>query len=237
MTTVKWSKFLGTDYITGLKLTWAGDKALTIGTGAAYLPAANPILVSTAITLTGMTLANSTEYHVYLYDIGGTPAAHVVTTAPAAPYFGTARTETGDASKRYLGSFFTDATGDIRYFTHNPQTNQIKYARDALNFPPYLVANALTAASATSVSCSGIIPATATNAYMRIRSDADQFLHIGDSALSTSAFHIVLPPIHDDSQIVYADIPVTSQAFYYLFGAAVGIGMFYGAVVGYTFER
>ena len=234
MTTVKWSEFLGTDYITGLKLTWAGDDALTIGTGAAYLPAARPILVSTAIALTGMTLANSTEYHVYLYDSSGTPAAEYVTTAPAAPYFGTARTKTGDTSRRYIGSFFTDATGDIRYFVHDPQSGQIKYARDAVTATPYRVANELTATSATSVSCSGIIPATATNAYMRIRNSADQQLYIGDSALSTSVFHSAIIAVNG---LVYADIPVTSQAFYYLFGAAVGSGAFYGDVVGYTFER
>lgn len=235
MATVKWSDFLGTDFITGLKLTWAGDDALTIGTGAAYLPAANPILVSTPIALTGMTLANSTEYHVYLYDNAGTPAAEYVTTAPASPYFGTARAKTGDTSRRYLGSFFTDATGDIRYFSHNPITNEIKYERDTLNAAPYRVLDAGTQTSATAVSCTGIIPATATSIYARVNQLGNQVYFIGNSALTTSVFYLFAAAT-TDQRTLYAEIPVASQAFYYLYAAAV-TGALYVDVVGYTFER
>lgn len=102
---------------------------------------------------------------------------------------------------------------------------------------PYRVASGLTASSATAVSCNGIVPATALSARIRISTNANRNLLIGDSALSTTSYMIILPAAVDDAQLIIEDIPLASQSFYYMYGAAVGAGSFNGSVLGYHFSR
>ena len=220
MATVKWSEFLGTDYITGLKLTWAGDDALTIGTGAAYLPAASPILVSAAISLTGMTLANSTWYYLYLYNNSGTPAVEYTTTAPAAPYFGTARTKTGDTSRRYIGAFVTEADGDICGFINSGDTILYTAAR--------LVINNGTATTDTSIPQTGYVPSTSSMSIMywrNLATNATVTIKYSGAVLSFSMYYI------DSDQSICPSANLT-----YIFDAAPNAG-FYAYVAGYIMER
>ena len=97
-------------------MQWVSATAITVTSGSAFVPSLNKCLpVPNAIALTGLVLAASTFYHVYLYSNAGVPAIEVVTTAPASPYNGTARAKTGDTSRRYVGSVLTDASGNIVY--------------------------------------------------------------------------------------------------------------------------
>lgn len=103
-------------YIDGLKTTLVSGTALTITSGAAYIPSLNKVLyIPTDISKSGLTLAASTLYHIYLYVNAGTPDIELVTTTPSTPYNGIARTKTGDSSRRYVGSVLTDASSNLYY--------------------------------------------------------------------------------------------------------------------------
>lgn len=104
-------------HILGLRMEYVGPASIRVSSGSAWIPSLQQAIeVPTALTLSGLTLAANTWYHVFLYLNGAVPAIEVVTAAPAAPYSGTARAKTGDTSRRYIGSFRTDGSGLIYNF-------------------------------------------------------------------------------------------------------------------------
>jgi hypothetical protein len=104
-------------YIDGLQMQWVSGTAVTVSSGTAYIPSLGNVLVANAaMALTGLSLTASTWYHLYLYSNAGTPAVECVTTAPSAPYNGTARTKTGDTSRRYIGSVYSSASSALSGF-------------------------------------------------------------------------------------------------------------------------
>ncbi len=93
--------FLPPGYIKGLKLTWVSGTALTVTSGAAYIPSLGRVIrLGANAAKAGLALAASTWYHVYLYLNAGVPDIEIVIAAPAAAYNGTARTKTGSLSSR-----------------------------------------------------------------------------------------------------------------------------------------
>lgn len=133
-------------HMQGLQLTWNtpgnNGNLLTVSTGSAWIPSLGRVYnVPSAITGPTQTLTASSWHYVYLYDNAGTPAIEISTTAPAAPYKGTARTKTADTSRRFIGTILTDATATpiMRQFLHNPD-NSIIYLADT-TASPYRVLN------------------------------------------------------------------------------------------------
>lgn len=104
------------DYIAGLGLTWGAADSLTIGSGTCWIPGISAALYTAGLVKSGLVLAASTWHHLYLFQNGGAADVEVSTVAPGAPYLGSARTKTGDTSRRYLGSVLTDASGGLHTF-------------------------------------------------------------------------------------------------------------------------
>lgn len=151
--TANWS---GQGYIDGLKMVWNSATSISVTSGAAFIPSLSKCLpLTTTLTLSGLVLAASTWYHLYLYLNAGAPAIECVTTAPAAAYYGTARTKTGDTSRRYIGSVLTDGSGNI--FNFQNVGDRILY-RGYLNQTPFTVLTNGTATSETSIDLAGVIP-------------------------------------------------------------------------------
>lgn len=93
-------------FIRGLDLT-VSTTTVTVSVGAAVIPSTGAVLeVAAPVAANIGTTTASTWYHVYLYSNNGTPAFEISTTDPAA-YAYPAHQKTGDASRRYLGSFRT----------------------------------------------------------------------------------------------------------------------------------
>src|SRR5690606_30899656 len=111
------------------------------------------------------------------------------TTEPAAPYAGTARTKTGDTSRRYLGSVRSngDATPIMFNFLHSGQFIKYRNPQDAA---PFRVLREGTATTETVVSASAVVPVTARIASIRIVNLADVPMRTGTSDDSASG-----PPI------------------------------------------
>lgn len=145
-------------YIDGLQMQWVSGTALTVSGGAAYIEGSSNVLRATsAIAKTGLSLSASTWYHVYLYDNAGTPDFELSTTAPASPYNGTARSKTGDSSRRYVGSVRTNTSNNIIAFVQ--YGNFIEYSLRAADALARILSNGV-ATTSTIVSASNIVPST-----------------------------------------------------------------------------
>lgn len=225
-------------YIDGLPMQWVSGTALTVGSGSAYIEATgNIVQVPTAIAKAGLALAVASWYHVYLYLNAGVPDIEISTTAPVV-YSGTARSKTGDSSRRYVGSFKTLASTDIIKFTHNPGTGEIAYLGN-INAGPLSVVAGGSATVATTVSCAASVPITGRVAKLLANNNATgQIAYVSNSealnALSTANWLAFIP----SAGVVYANFQLdSSQAFNYLYDAAPVGGTLFVRVVGYTYGR
>jgi hypothetical protein len=145
-------------YIDGLKMVWVSGTQVQITPGAAYVPGPKRIAeLASAVTLTP-TLAANTWYHSYLTVSGSTVGVEAVTTAPAAPYNGTARAKTGDTSRRYIGSFRTNSSAAIMKFACSGDL--LVYDLAAGSMELRLVSGSATVATPFSVSA--VVPVTAS---------------------------------------------------------------------------
>lgn len=226
-------------YVDGLKLKWVSGSALTVTAGAAFVPSlVRVVRVSTDIAKAGLSLTASTWYHVYLLvTAGGAPDIEIVTTAPAAPYNGTARAKTSDTSRRYLGSVLTDASGAI--YNVAMTGNQVAY-KCSISAAPFLVLAAGQATVATDVACGAVVPATATSATLILANNAS---NAADAPMGTSDMSGALSS-SNYLQYLAKGVQTThqmpldgAQKFNYLMTAAAGTGGLYARVVGYAFER
>lgn len=153
-------------YIDGLNLVWNSGTSISVTSGSAYIEGAAAVVnVPAALTLSGLSLTASTWYHVYLYLNAGVPAIECVTTAPATAYSGTARSKTGDTSRRYLGSVVTDASSAIynAYFAGG----DVLYRCPNGSGTPFRVLNGMATVS-TPVSCAGVAPVSAYSILVKL---------------------------------------------------------------------
>lgn len=224
-------------YIEGLNLQWASATAVTVGSGALYLNG-NMVQVASPIVKTGIVTTASTFYHCYVFLNAGVPDVEFSTTAPSAAYFGTARNKTGDATRRYIGSFKSGATNTIIRFAHSG--GRMSYLQDTTAAPLALVTNGQ-ALTSTVVSTTGVTPPTATHLSLAFTTTGTgtAILAVSDpdmgnvtltnalltmAANATTAIDLVLPL-------------VTVQGFNYIFSASPGSGGVYARAFGYLFER
>lgn len=224
------------DYISGLEMIWNSATSLSVTTGAACRPSDSLLMMPVAlITKAGLTLTASTWYHLYLYMNGANPDVEIVTTAPAAAYFGTARAKTGDTTRRYVGSVLTDASGNVRNFKQSATV--IRYIGNVANGTDvYRILSGGDATVATNISAATCIPVTSKLGSLRV-SDTDSsigfYLASGDYAVSNGNGQISVPPANK----LFVDAACDSnQSYSYIF-VSTPTGAAYVDVLGYTFER
>ena len=219
---------LNRGFIDGLKMTWVSATAIDIEIGAAFVPGLGKIVnVDTKISKTGLSLSASTFYHVYLYENSGAAAVEVVTTAPATAYWGTARSKTGDTTRRYIGSILTDGSSNVIKFIMSGTS--IKYNTTIVATSPFRVLSAGTATSTTAVSTAGVAPTTATLVSIFVINNASTpALDLKNAAGNVLASALA-------GQRYAVDTFVESQNLYYSNNAGSGNANI--DVLGYTFER
>ncbi len=229
--------FLPPGYIDGLQMQWVSATAVTVSSGAAYIESLGRVLRSpNAIALTGLVLAASTFYHLYLYDNAGTPAIECVTTAPDAPYNGTARAKTGDTSRRYIGSVLTDASGNVYQFRQAGQV--ISYLYNLVSgIPTFRILGGGTATTPTVFSAASSVPVTSTLPILRM-SNTDSAVQwglssgdypqaaFGDGQFGVASLAKLFSFVSTDS----------SQQLKYCWNSAP-TGAAYVDVIGYLYER
>lgn len=225
-------------YIDGLQMQWVSATAITVASGSAYIAGSARVLRATVdIAKTSLSLSASTWYHVYLYDNAGTPDVEIVTTAPAAPYNGTARIKTGDASRRYLGSVRTGSDTAIYNFVH--ASGRVLYRENiADGILPFRVLSNGMSTTDTVISCTDVVPVTSKVATLRLQntSTVGGFrVKQSDGTYSSGpgpAAQTVSP-----GGLGIFDLPLnSSQQLIYFFLAAPSSGG-YIDVCGYSFDR
>ena len=225
--------YLGTGTsITGMVLTWDAVDGITVGTGQCYTEGGDNISASSAIAKTSLSLSTSTWYHVYVYLSGGSPAAEVVTTAPAA-WTGTAYSKTGDTSRRYVGSVLTDGSGNIIPFEH--YANKIIYKLYQVNGAPHNVLAAGTSTTAVALDLTGVVPATSRLAIVQINNSSDKTAYTSEN--SSVATGQKTGFARAGAVIVIEHAMDASQQIFYAISSAVGSGSLEVNVMGYIFDR
>lgn len=224
-------------YIDGLKMVWVSGTALTVTSGSAYIPGTSAVLAAPAdIAKTGLSLSASTWYHVYLYDNAGTPAVEVVTTAPAAPYNGTARSKTGNTSRRYVGSVLTDASAAICKFA---QSGESVMYETSIAPAPFLVVSTGRATTVTNVACAGCVPLTARIGVLimaTVNATADAAVGNSDMVGTLSGSNY-LQYVGSGVQTTHLMPLDSSQRFSYVMTGTTSTGGFFARVAGYVMER
>jgi len=178
-------------YIDGLQMVWNSATSVGVSTGACYIPSLGYALPFTsALTLSGLSLTASTWYHLYGYSNSGTPAIELVTTAPATAYNGTARAKTGDTTRRYLGSLYSNSSSQIAQFT--VVGNKFVYTNPNGNM---VISNG-TSITSTAVSCSTYAPITATAGNFRFQNNTSttsaNFGYLASGGQTASSSNVVL---------------------------------------------
>lgn len=145
------------------------SSTLIFSGGSAIIPSTGKLLrVTTPITVAlAGSVSNAAWHYAYLYDSGGgVPAIEVNTTAPDAPYSGTARAKTGDTSRRYLGSFLSYSTTGFWLFQFLPSgmTHYLEY----VNTAPFRVLVNATSIYPVTQSLSAAMPPTTRTVMMNV---------------------------------------------------------------------
>ncbi|MGH8044338.1 MAG: hypothetical protein ACREOX_06985 [Stenotrophomonas sp.] len=224
-------------YIDGLKLEWVSGTQVRVTPGAAYVPGPKRIAeLASAVTLTP-TLAANTWYHSYLTVSVSTVGVEAVTAAPAAPYTGTARTKTGDTSRRYIGSFRTNASSQIMRFTHTPVSGDFRWG-ELPSAAPLRILTAGSATVSTDVSTAGCAPITVAAIFTRvIQNGATGIVYIGSpvdgTAVSISNYTVSL----EATKELYTFLPVINQTVKYIFNSAPASSGAFLDVLGFQYER
>lgn len=157
-------------YISGLMLYWSNANTLAIGSGRAYVEGAGFVSLNSDISKTLSGLAANSWYHVYLFNNSGSADVEIVTTAPSVIIFGSARSKTGDTSRRYIGSIRTTTGGAMVQFQHHLVNGKITYLGANYSIKNVLYGGVST--TAATVILANIVPVFATSADISISNAA-----------------------------------------------------------------
>lgn len=224
----------GSSYIEGLFLKSIVGTTITIGKGYAALQSTgNNLAVLADLSVTVSPAAN-TWYHLYLYDNAGTPALELVTTAPAAPYLGTARSKTGDTSRRYIVSLLGASAGVWHVWK---QRNLRMDLVGNSNTTPFQVMTAGILGS-QAISCAACVPLTGVTAYVWSynQSTNTQMMYCdNDSSI------VLSPSVYNKWQggglLTDVTLPLDSQQRFRVYSPAAPNQGQYVNVHGYEFNR
>lgn len=224
-------------YIDGLRMVWVSGTQIQVSAGAAYVPGPKRIAELAAATTLTPSLAASTWYHLYLTVSGATVGVEAVTTAPAAPYNGTARAKTGDASRRYIGSFRTNASSQIMRFTHAPASGDFRWGENP-SAAPLRILTAGAATVSTDVSTSGCSPLTASAIFTRvINTGSNGIVFIGSPVDGTPVSNTNYTVSLEVTKELYTFIPVVNQTVKYIFNSSPTTGGAFLDVLGFQYDR
>jgi hypothetical protein len=152
--------FTGTAFIEGLLPVWGvGGTSVSVTPGSAYVPGiGRNITVASTLTLSSLSLTINTWYYLYLYLNSGVPSIELSSTVPLDPYCGSARTKTGDTSRRFVAALKSAPDGTLFAFQWM-NTGYIQYCT-VLNGAPFRCVTGGTATTATTVALGGVVPPT-----------------------------------------------------------------------------
>lgn len=234
-----------------LQLSVAMDGVtVSVGPGVCYTPNTIRLISDGTASVVLASPTINTWYHAYAFQgVDGTLALEVVSTAPSAPYQGTARTKTGDTTRRYLGSMYVGANGKIRPFRHSiagDVGNRILFdASTAAGSIPNPILSVLTATTVQTLALNPILPVTAKEAICQIANLSNRYAYISRPGMadpSVTNFQVMAGPaacpvadiMLDDSQRMTVILSATG-----LLGSILAVlsGSLTIYSLGYTYDR
>ncbi|WP_242487273.1 hypothetical protein [Pseudomonas sp. TH15] len=187
------SAFLGVGrgYIDGLVLEFVSLTSIKIKAGSAFVPALNRTVTLAADKTISPALSASAFHHAYLYENAGAGDIEISSTALPTAYFGSANQKTGDASRRYIGSFLTANNAAIWKFHHESRRNFVRYIEN-LTTAPFLVLTGTAATTPTPASCAAVVPRTGHTALASVYAGTGLYFSSSDSpsALSNTSWGV-----------------------------------------------
>lgn len=226
-------------FIQGLQLVYVSTTQIKITTGMAYVQSSGKVQKLTADSTLTPSLSASTWYHLYLYDNSGTITIESSTTAPASPWIGTARSKTSDTTRRYLGSFRTNASSQIQNFQQSGGGALVQIAWRVDTGSVTRALSGGTASTATNISLANYVPPTCFMAFVRAINLGDQavFTDTSDCTGTNVAASSGLLALGNGAQAFLFHPLNSSQTMRYSFAPAPSTGAFYLDVYGYLLER
>ena len=220
--------------ITGLVMVYNSTTSIDITAGSAHIQSLGyAVSRSSTINKTIAGIAANTWYHVYAYNNAGVLDFEFSTTAPAAAYSGTARSKTGDTSRRYIGSVRSNASSQI--FKFLMEDTRIIYLENCTATPFRVLSNGTVHTGWTQVDFSAVVPITSRMAYGNAQNLAPSGgVGIGTDNAGTGFYYVINP-----AQAFAAFWPLDSSlsAYYdYITGSAPTTGLYWD-VWGYIFTR
>lgn len=215
-------------YIDGFKMIWNSATSLTIESGTAYIESLGMnIGLDAAVTKIVPALTANAFYHLYVFTSSGVSDVEISATAPAAPYNGTARSKTGDSSRRYIGSILASASGGVRRFVQSD--TEVSYL-DTLGTVPYRI---LAAGSATTPTAVSVLPAAPITA-VQFKGQLINNVSTGFFVISAPGGMLEIISVAASTRVVQYLPIFNSQMFYY--NTAAG-GSSFIDLHAYVFER
>lgn len=217
-------------FIRGLDVSITAS-GITVGVGAFALPDGSVTQVTAALTAAFPMLTANTWYHLYLYS-NNVPAVvlEVSTTAPVA-YAYPAHQKTGDATRRYIGSFRTSPSNAA--FTQTLQNGQCIYQSSWDDNGRVLAGG--TATDFVAISLVGRVPVTAFEFRAALPNTASSGAAVIYPRNNNDAYTVSIAP---GSKIV-ADFAIQSypNTYYKYISTPSGGSGFYVDVGGYKYAR
>lgn len=222
--------------ITGLPVTWTATNELVVGSGSAWIESETNMVRFAGETVPVSGLPTNSWAYVYLQHTNGVSGIIVVTNAPNAPFFGTARSQLGATTRRFLCPIRTDSGGGVRVFQYEESSGVFTWTKD---YTETLVLNAGTATSSTLVNASNAVPPIS-------------FLFIGNTLNSATAGNVAYgsgeftvantagsrtAAINATRFYTSAFVVNTNQQFAYLYSTGPTGGSFFVTVLQFFFSR
>lgn len=202
-----------------MRLSVASDGiTVTLGPGLCGLPGGRRISSDGSATAVLSSPTPSSWYYAYAYEASpGVAGLELSATLPSTSYpstAATARSKSGDTSKRYVGSVYVQSNGMIRPFKHVVCTdlgNKINFsaASSAGSLPLPALLN-FVSSTATTIALNPQIPATATHAILDIKNASNRTVYFSNPDMgSASPTNFILCAMPNES--VIGDIELSSM--------------------------
>ena len=199
-----------TSYIEGLGLSFVDLTTVSLSPGRTYVSGLGKVLTveanQTATRLTG----NNALYYAYLeeYPAGsGLGRLRLITTAPGAPYLGSARTQSDDTTARYLGMLRNDGAGALIPFgceLMGDGTVFYQYTMNHLSGVPPVFQGTATTNTPTDIGPDAAIAAN------RLVSPATQTVHL---LVETTANHVAVGMPYVAGAVPAVAVPPSALAY------------------------
>lgn len=233
---------------------------VSVGPGRTFLPgsAGTPgvrlIQSDGTASVTLAAPAANTWYYAYAYEASsGVLGLELSTTTFSTPYpgaGGTARTKSGDTTRRYLMSMRTDGSGKLRPMSHTccqSLGNVVMFsAASATGSVPVTLAGITAITTAQLLDLSAIIPSTATHVRLQVRNNSNFQVYLSNpdvaAASPTNYSATVNPGASDSMEIEVGALQKLSMIISptSLLGGVLGAlltGSVSITVQGYLFDR